>query len=169
MARCVDRDPTMKRILVAVDTSGVSHVVVEHAVKLARALGAKIRLFHAVPVPTQIPPPGAIFAPPQLHLKAWIASAEETLRDLEDAVPMELRDGIQVEVGAAADRVCEVARTYCADLVVIGAHQYGLVTRALGTTAARIVNRMDRPVFVVRPPPTECIASAEPASARVSG
>lgn len=159
----------MRRILVAVDTSGSSHVVVEQAVELARAVGAKIRLFHAVPAPTQISPPGVFVAPPQFHVQEWITSAEETLRDLEDSIPQELRDGIQVEIGNAADRVCETARTYCADLVVIGAHQYGLVARALGTTAARIVNRLDRPVFVVRPVPTECIVEAEQPGARVTG
>jgi len=158
----------MRRILVAVDTSGSSHVVVEHAVELAQAVGAKVRLFHAVPAPTQISPPGVFVAPPQFHVREWITSAEETLRDLEDAVPQELRDGIQVDIGNAAERVCETARSYCADLVVIGAHQYGLVARALGTTAARIVNRMDRPVFVVRPVPTECLLTEEPADARVT-
>lgn len=59
----------------------------------------------------------------------------------------ESSDGIQVEIGGAAERVCETARSYGADIVVIGAHHYGLVARALGTTAARIVNRMDHPVF----------------------
>ena len=160
----------MKRILVAVDTSGTSHLVVEQAVELARAQGAKILLFHAVPAPTQISPPGVFVPPPQFHVQEWITSAEETLRDLEDSIPEELRDGIKVEIGTASDRVCEAARSYCADLVVIGAHQYGLVARALGTTAARIVNRMDRPVFVVRPIPPECIDRPETtASARVSG
>ncbi len=159
----------MRRILVAVDTSGTSHVVVDQAVQLARATGAKILLFHTVPAPTQISPPGVFVAPPQFHVQEWITSAEETLRDLEDSIPEELRDGIKVEIGTAADCVCETARTYCADLVVIGAHQYGLLARALGTTAARIVNRMDRPVFVVRPVPPECIDQAAPRDARVSG
>lgn len=159
----------MRRILVAVDTSGISHVVVDQAVQLARATGAKVLLFHAVPAPTQISPPGVFVAPPQFHVQEWITSAEETLRDLEDSIPEELRDGIKVEIGNASDCVCETARTYCADLVVIGAHQYGLLARALGTTAARIVNRMDRPVFVVRPVPAECIDQAAPRDARVSG
>jgi len=160
----------MRRILVAVDTSGVSHLVVEQAVELARALGAKMLLFHAIPAPAQVSPPGVFVAPPQFHVQEWITSAEETLRDLEDSIPEELRDGIKVEIGTPSDRVCETARTYCADLVVIGAHQYGFVARALGTTAARIVNRMDRPVFVVRPVPPGCVESAGPtSSARVSG
>ncbi len=164
----MDRDRAMQRILVAVDTSGSSHVVVEQAVQLARAVNAKVRLFHAVPAPTQISPPGVFVAPPQFHVQEWVTSAEETLRDLEDSIPEELRDGIQVDIGSAAERVCEFARSYCADVVVIGAHQYGLVARALGTTAARIVNRMDRPVFVVRPVPTECLFTEEAESARVT-
>src|SRR4051794_7856625 len=133
----------MKRILVAVDTTNSALLVVHQAAELARAMGAKVRLFHAVPMPSQVPPPGIFVAPPALHVQELTASAESFLRGLSQDIPERSRDGVCVTIGRAPECLCEVARTYDPDIVVIGAHEYGLVARALGTTAARIVNRMD--------------------------
>jgi nucleotide-binding universal stress UspA family protein len=150
----------MRRILVAVDMSGSAHAVVEQAVALARPTGARLRLFYVIP-DLGSPPPSRDEAAGshELHVKAWTLAAEETLRDLEESIPESLRDGVDVEVGRPAERVCDAARAYGADLVVIGAHRYGPLERALGTTAARIVDRMDRPLVVVRPLAVETRAS----------
>jgi nucleotide-binding universal stress UspA family protein len=158
----------MKRILVAVDTTSSALLVIREAVALARSIGAKIRLFHAVPMPTQVPPPGIFVAPPALHIQEIVAAAKDALIGLGRDIPEELRDGVTVEIGHAPECLSEVARTYDPDIVVIGAHEYGLVARTLGTNAARIVNRMDRPVFVVRPMPASHVASTEPQSRRAS-
>ncbi len=64
-----------------------------------------------------------------------------------------------MELGLASDVICSVARSYDADLVVIGAHRHGFLARMLGTTAASIVNHIDRPVIVVRPTATPLEAS----------
>lgn len=156
----------MKRIFVAVDTTSSAPLVVAQAVELARAIGAKVHLFHAITLPKQVPPPGVLVAPTALHAHDLVDAAETALRGLATFIPEELRDGYSVEIGHPPDRVCEAAHAYDPDVVVIGAHEYGLVARALGTTAARIVNRMDRPVFVVRPLPPSHVASAEPINAR---
>ncbi len=150
----------MKRVLVAVDTSEISAFVVARAVELARAAGGKLRLFHAVEIVPAPAPPG-IFAP--LESEPLVASAEASLRALTTEVPEELRDGILVALGRPADAVCAEASAYDADLVVIGAHAYGFVERVLGTTAAAIVNRIDRAVLVVRRP-AAAIAAAKPTS-----
>jgi nucleotide-binding universal stress UspA family protein len=142
----------MKRILVAVDTSETSKLVVARAVELARATGAKLRLVRAVSVPPPLAPPGVLMAPAE-QPEAVIASAEASLRAVLAEVPEELRDGCVVELGAAPDVICSVARAYDAEVVVIGAHKYGVLARVLGTTAAKVVNRIDRPVFVVRSAP----------------
>jgi nucleotide-binding universal stress UspA family protein len=36
-------------------------------------------------------------------------------------------------------------------MIVIGSHDYRLIDRIIGTTAAKVVNHADRPVLVVRP------------------
>ena len=143
----------MKRILVAVDPSDDSTSVLERAVELARPHGAKIRLLAAVQLPPIVPAPP--MAPIYLDPSATVAPAEAALRERERLVPPALRDGVVVEIGPAADVICSVARAYAADLVVIGATRYGLLARILGTTAAKVVNHIDRPVIVIRPMPTE--------------
>lgn len=154
----------MKRILAAVDLSTTSSLVVEQAVQLARAIGAKIKLVSVVVIAPQVPPPGIFVAPTTFHVHELIESAEQGVRELEAAVPTELRDGIQIEVGPPQERICELSRAYDPDIIVIGAHRYGLLSRALGTTASRIVNHADRPVFVVRPLPATHVDAPESAA-----
>ena len=156
----------MKRILVAVDTTSSAPIVVRHAVELARSIGGKVRLFHSVQMPKQVPPPGVFVAPHALHVQDQIAGAEAALGSLSSSIPEELRDGTFVDVGPTPERLCAAAQSYDPDIVVIGAHEYGRVARALGTTAARVVNRMDRPVLVVRPLPASHVVSPEPSHAR---
>jgi nucleotide-binding universal stress UspA family protein len=144
----------MKRILVALDRSAVSTFVLARAVELARATGAKLRLMRSVALSPALPPaafPGLI---PGDGYATIVGATEASLRELEDHVPAEARDGVTVDIGRAAGAICRVADAYDADLVVIGAHRYGVVRRALGTTAAKVVNRIERPVLVVRAPPT---------------
>jgi nucleotide-binding universal stress UspA family protein len=140
----------MRKILAAVDESDTAKLVVERAVELARMSGAKLRLVRAVSLTSAaMPPPPGSFVP--IPSETIVESAEASLKCLEEQVPVELRDGAVLELGSAADAVCRMARAYDADMVVIGAHRYGVLARVLGTTAARIVNRIERPVVVVRP------------------
>lgn len=162
----------MTRIIAAVDDSSISELVVAQAVDLARSLGGKVKIVHAVVIPPQVAPlPGAgVFAaPPTSLVPDMLAAAETLVKRLLESVPEELRDGSNVEVGNAADVVCELARCCEADVVVIGAHKYSAVARVLGTTAAKIVNRMDRPVLVVRPvPEAEATHAGRPSSDRTA-
>jgi nucleotide-binding universal stress UspA family protein len=154
----------MKRILAAVDTSEISKLVLERAVELALATGAKVRLFHAFsPVP---PPPMAGALVPFEDQSALIESAQQVLNDMLESVPQGTRDGAIVEIGSAAHAVCEAARSYDADVVVIGAHKHGVIARVLGTTAARIVNGIDRQLLVVRPPPSHEVAATKASAAK---
>jgi nucleotide-binding universal stress UspA family protein len=140
----------MKRILVAVDTSRNAELVVARAVEVARGMGGRLRLLHVVSTPVPPPPPPGGFAAPPLSTPHLVAAAESFVDRLLDAVPEELRDGAVVGVGAPSEIICAIARSHDVDLVVIGAHEHGLVARMLGTTAARIVDRIDRSVLVVR-------------------
>lgn len=52
MARDLDVEATiMRRILVALDNSADSSLVLDRAVQLARDTGAKLRILRAVPLP----------------------------------------------------------------------------------------------------------------------
>lgn len=150
----------MKRILAAVDVTSTGSLITQYAVELARAIDAKVKLVHVVVVAAQIPPPGVFVPPVSFRVQELTSAAERFLLDLQQEIPADRRDGIRVEVGSPPERICEIAHTYDPDVIVIGAHEYGLMARALGTTSSRIVNRADRPVFVVRPLPANHVVEA---------
>ena len=140
----------MKTFLVAVDGSPVMRAVLHLAVEYARPLNARLILLRVVGLPAEVPAQAFSAAPESLG-SILLDAARSTLAELAGLVPAELLAGERVELGSPWQVICEVARTENADLIVIGAHGYGVIDRLLGTTASRVVNHADRPVLVVRP------------------
>lgn len=148
----------MKEILAAIDDSGIATSVVSEASALAEATGAKVVLLRVVP--NSLEP-----ATPNIFERAGdtrvlIAAAEADLSSRQAEIPQAHRGEVVVEVGDPWKTVCRVARDRHVDLVLIGAHQYRLPERVLGTTASKIVNHIDRPVLVVRPTPSSDMRAA---------
>jgi nucleotide-binding universal stress UspA family protein len=139
----------MERILVALDASSRAPHVLDEAVELARKTGAKLRLYRAVGIPTEIPE-SALMGKTQALVSMLVEQAKQDLDALKRAVPAELFDGASVSIATAWDGICRVAKDYHADLIVIGSHGYNVIDRLLGTTAARVVNHADTAVMVVR-------------------
>jgi nucleotide-binding universal stress UspA family protein len=113
-----------------------------------------VRLYRAVPMQPEIPwdmirqfPPGGLQELLTQHARADL---EVRARD----VPAEHFDGLATGVGSPWKAICEAARDYDADLIVIGSHDHQALDHLLGTTAAKIVNHADRSVLVVRGPGT---------------
>jgi nucleotide-binding universal stress UspA family protein len=140
----------MERILVGLDASPRSKVVLAAAIDLAQRTGAKLRLIRAVGIPPELPTNVWATSPAQLT-ETFLMAARRDLEEVSTTIPDELRDGAFATVGVAWDTICRTAKEYDADLIVIGSHGYGLLDRLLGTTAAKVVNHADRSVFVVRP------------------
>lgn len=139
----------MRRILVGLDASPHAPHVLEAAVDLARRTGGKLRLIRCVGLPPELP--ANLWAlPPAEVTETVLAGAKREIEEAGGAVPPNLLDGAYAQVGVAWDAICSAAREYDADLIVIGAHGYGLLDRLLGTTAAKVVNHADRSVLVVR-------------------
>ena len=145
------QESLVKKILVALDGSPRADGVLAYALSLARLAGAKLVLFRAF----GIPPDMALAWPlSDLPLElALRAQAEKYLDTCAERVPSELLDGVRVAVGTPWQAMCQAARDESVDLVVIGSHGYSGLDHLLGTTAARVVNHVDRPVVVVRPLP----------------
>jgi nucleotide-binding universal stress UspA family protein len=140
----------MNRILVAVDSSPRAHDVLAAAVALAEKIGGKLHLLRAVGLPPELP--ANVWAMPQSQIvETFLFTAKTELEALTRLVPAEVLDGATASVGVAWDAICTYARDHDYDLIVIGAHGYGLLDRIVGTTAAKVVNHADRPVLVVRP------------------
>jgi nucleotide-binding universal stress UspA family protein len=133
----------MKRILVCLDKSSAAPEVQRVALDVARTRRAKVRLLRIIEGAGEFPESNDVL----------VANATADLDRLARNVPGDLFAGSRAVISETPWKaICEVAREEKADLIVIGAHAHGRVARALGTTAANVVNHADRPVLVVRSP-----------------
>lgn len=139
----------MKRVLICLDTSKRAPFVLATGLKLAQGMGAKVRLFRAVGLPLEIPASLLSISPNELPA-ILLAQAKKDLTELSREVPPEILDGIYVHTGSPWDGICRAAQEHDADLVVIGSHGHSALDRVLGTTAAKVVNHVDRTLVVVR-------------------
>ena len=168
----------MKRILVALDASTRAQVILATAISVARAMGAKVRLFRAVPLQTEMPMVRQFLRLEERHAKADLDAYE---------VPAELRDGVEAKMGTPWSaiaklaqptfedylRLCDpqtinlvasfqrtivndlvgktlaAAREYDADLIVVGSRGRTAMDR-LRSTTAKVVGHADTSVLVVR-------------------
>lgn len=140
----------VRKILVGLDGSPRQPLVLEHAVMLAKATGARLDLCRAMAVPLDVP--AMMWTMQGDDFAAFLV--EHGRKDLErvrDSLERELVEDTHVRVGHPADVLCTIAQEVRADLVVLGTHGYGGIDRLLGTTAAKVANRAPCSVLVVRP------------------
>jgi len=133
-------------ILVGLDGSPREAEVFARAAALAAVDHATLHACRAVSVPVGMP--DALWTMPMAQLdQTLLQEAERALEARASQVPGAVT---HVELGAAADVICDVASEIGADLVVIGSHGYGALERMLGTTASKVVNRAPCSVLVVK-------------------
>ena len=148
----------LKRILVATDGSRLSDNAVNHAVELARALGAKLVAFHASPAFSGTP-----------SQAEGLAKIRDTMRrsEYEAVAAREARKVLEpVEREAAAAQIeCTVAHAFaeapwqailaaarkCDAAIVMASHgRRGLSAFLLGSETQNVLTHSDLPVIVVR-------------------
>ena len=139
----------MKRILVALDRSERSKLVLAAATRLAQISDAKLVLFRAITVPSDLPREAFGTTAPNLE-DVLKRHTFEDLQRLASTVPAGLVEEIAMEFATAWDGICRAARARDADVIVIGSHGFSGIDHVIGTTAAKVVNHADRNVFVVR-------------------
>jgi nucleotide-binding universal stress UspA family protein len=141
----------MKRILVALDASPRAPKVLAAAGRLAELASASLVLYRAIGIPPELP--ADLFRVTDRSLEQILrANAVNDLQQLAKAIPEARVETIATALATPWDGICRAAREYAADLVVIGSHGYSTIDRVLGTTAAKVVNHIDRNVMVVRAP-----------------
>lgn len=122
--------------------------VVGSARELARKLGARLRLLHAEPRPTDlIGTLGGVDGLWQQRRTGIQRALSEHAARLGIAAG-EL-DGVTCQEGIAYHALTEAAR-HGADLLVVGAHEGSGLSGVFGATAARVLRNATRPVLVVR-------------------
>lgn len=139
------------RILVAVDFSDATALVLEAAGRLARAAGAELELVHAV-----APDPDFVgYVPGPQHVRDDVAHGIARERHDLQALAAGLRTaglaaGCHVRPGSAAGVILERAAQLDADLIVIGSHGHGALHHLLaGSTSREVLLKSLRPVLVV--------------------
>jgi nucleotide-binding universal stress UspA family protein len=138
-------------ILVAFDGSESARRAASFAHDLAIQTGARITLLLVV-VPARVLP----IAPLDAYLVEGISPSNEELqrvKELLDKAEADLpRAQVEkaIEIGRAADTICEQAAKRGADLIVVGARGLGTGGRwLLGSVSDRVVHQAGRPVTVV--------------------
>jgi nucleotide-binding universal stress UspA family protein len=146
-----------ERILVAVDGSATSELALDHAIELAKAMHARLRIVHVVdelamnigPVRTPDEFWKAACKAGESLLEASRASAAKGAVDAETRL-LKIRT-LGGLVRHVADKIAEEAERWPADLVVIGTHgRRGLSKLFLGSVAQGVTRLCNAPVLLVR-------------------
>ena len=144
-----------QRILVPVDGSPTSNHGLAEAIRLARLTHGKLRLIHVIDELS--------FA---MSMDAYVGYVGDWLEELRVAGAKLLAEagaqaaaaGVEADTalrdqfkGPIDEVVCEEARTWPADLIVIGTHgRRGFDRVALGSSAENVLRRATVPVLLVR-------------------
>ncbi len=128
-----------ERVLAGLDGSDLSTLVLGEAAAFAHGEQRRVLIFRAIE-PDSVPAREAAAAErAKLELAAYASKVEAR-------APVDLH----VRAGVAWSALCDAARDYDVDLLVIGAHGHGAAKRLLGTTAARVVVHAAQSVLVAR-------------------
>jgi nucleotide-binding universal stress UspA family protein len=143
-----------RTILCGVDRSAAAAPVLAHAATLARALGARLVVAHAVeglePVLPSSPENRAAVA--RLRAQLVAAATAELGRLLARSRPRGAAAEAIVLSGPAHAVLLRQARRCRADLIVLGTHGGGLARQLfVGSTAQRVVRGAPCPVVLVAP------------------
>ncbi len=149
-------------VLVAVDLTddaGHENLLLEHAVSLARALGARLSVLHVWHMEGEEVLRGRAFTAAARRAidEEKAGETERRRRALASVVEPFLGFGVEiatlVEEGPVATTVVEVAEREGADLIAIGSHvRSHLEGLLLGSTAEAILRLVRTNLLVVRPP-----------------
>lgn len=143
-----------QKILAPVDGSVTSLRGLQEAIKLAKALKAKIYLLHVVNELIIDPSFGAVPVGPDFAVamreggQRILAGAERTVRDAQVECEASL---VEVLGQRAADVILAHARKCSAELIVMGTHgRRGLSRVAMGSDAELVLRSSPVPVLLVR-------------------
>jgi nucleotide-binding universal stress UspA family protein len=141
---------SFKRILIAVDESVFSAHAADVGIELAKSLKAEMAFIHAVdPSVGRAGPETGVPADKLITMEEQEAkNLLSVFRERAAASPTALEF---LEIGRPATKIVEGAKSWPADLIVIGSHGRGRVERLLlGSVAESVVRHASCPVLVVR-------------------
>lgn len=140
-------------MLIAIDGSEHASRAAEHALGLARALGARVTAVSVIPPWAKVAGYDAIFYSDTLYKERAHATAEHQFQEIrqaakEHAVPLEttVAEADQPHLG-----LLETAQKLRCDLIVMGSHgRSGLSAILLGSVTSKVLTHGNLPVLVCR-------------------
>ena len=153
-----EKDLPYDRILVPIDFSEHSKRTVSYATRTAVRHDSTIYLLHVFQIPDYVVTPYARRRQNSAEVQSHVVAAEQEARETLEAFAQELLNrGIKVQpylrVGYPFDEIVLMANHFKVDLIIIGSHGRGGISRLLvGSTAARVVEHALCPVLVVKGP-----------------
>jgi nucleotide-binding universal stress UspA family protein len=146
-------DPTMKTVLAPIDFSSISQRVVDEAIVIARAVGARLVLLHVVQGTKDL-----AGHPDDLEVAGKVASravtdATSRLSELQHRLHGEgVTAHVVHRVGQPGEQIVEQAERLEADYIVMGSHGHGAFYDLLvGSTTTRVLKQATCAVAVVPP------------------
>ena len=145
-----------KRILVPIDGSQTAAKALQSALLMAKESGGAVRIIHLIDANAYMGGAGGFVSFPGDDLPSSMRGSGQKM--LQDAANLAQTMGVPAETqlfdnfdGRLADVVCDAAKTWNADLVVVGTHgRTGIGRVLLGSGAEQILRQAPVPVLVIR-------------------
>jgi nucleotide-binding universal stress UspA family protein len=151
----------MKPIVLATDGSPSAAEATLKAVELARTLGAPLV---AIAVEHVELPSYGYFGYAQVYSEVAQIEQDHVDQTLAQTKKIAEEAGVECEpvhaTGPVVDAICDVARDRGAQMIVIGAHGWSLIRRAIhGSISTGVMHEAPCPVLVVRGGPEALLAA----------
>jgi len=151
------------KVLVALDGSPVSMHAAREAVRLFESTDAEFLVINVARIPTLWIYPagfGGVAAMPPLELQQLAEPSESDVAATAARVGIDDAE-VLTDVGDPVGCICAAAEDHDVDVVVVGSHDRGVLSRLLyPSVAAGVVRGTYRPVLVVSGTPPEPTGAA---------
>lgn len=154
-----------EKILIAIGNSSESQIILESGLNLAEKLGAKVLLLHVLSPLTSTsfsPLVGGMFpivndVAIEQYTKEWRESTRQGLEQLQTYAAQAKERGIDVEIsqnlGDAGRMICEVAKSWSADAIVMGRNQKSMLSEIwVGSTSNYVLHHAPCSTLVIQLP-----------------
>ena len=154
-----------EKILIALGNSAESQVVLDSGLTLAEKLGAKVLLLHVMSPLTSTsfsPLVGGMFpvvndVAIEQYAKEWKESERQGLEQLQADAAQAKKRGMDVEIsqnlGDSGRMICEVAKSWSADAIVMGRNQKSMLSEIwLGSTSNYVLHHAPCSTLMIQLP-----------------
>ncbi len=154
-----------EKILIAIGNSTESQLVLGSGLNLAEKMGAKVLLLHVLSPGTSTsfsPLVGGMFpiindVAIEQYTKEWKECEQRGLEQLQADAKQAKERGIDVEIsqnlGDAGRMICEVAKNWSADAIVMGRNQKSMLSEIwLGSTSNYVLHHAPCSTLVIQLP-----------------